>query len=438
MPTIAFRSVSKSYPIYSSPSDRLKELLTLNRRVYHRAFWALEDVSFEVERGTTFCLIGENGSGKSTTLQLTAGIFAPTRGEVEINGRLSALLELGAGFNPEFSGRENVFLNGTLFGLSTREIEQRYGEIEAFAEIGDFINQPVKTYSSGMLVRLAFAVAINVDPEILLVDEALAVGDYYFRQRCMRKVHELRRNNVTIVFVSHSMADIKAIGNRVLWLENGRTVEMGRPDVVIPKYLARMAAKDAAYRERQPVRDGTRAEAMVIVAPEVVESIPNIDFRHGNRDAEVIGIAALDERGAPLRMLEPSSRMILRISVRANKPIREPNVGFMLRNHLGMDFAGTNTAREQAELPPMSAGDVFTVDFRIDLPELYPGTFSFSPAVADGPLNSYSICDWIDNALALPMGRGDGEIYGYLHLPCEVAVNSRLGQLDPAPPPLPK
>jgi ABC-type polysaccharide/polyol phosphate transport system ATPase subunit len=438
MPSLAFRSVSKSYPIYSSPSGRLKELLTLNRRAYHRAFWALEEVSFEIERGTTFCLIGENGSGKSTTLQLAAGIFAPTRGEVEINGRLSALLELGAGFNPEFSGRENVFLNGTLFGLSTREIEQRYAAIEAFAEIGDFINRPVKTYSSGMLVRLAFAVAINVDPEILLVDEALAVGDYYFRQRCMRKVHELRRNNVTILFVSHSMADIKAIGNTVLWLENGRTVEIGRPDHVIPKYLARMAAKDAAYRERQPAGQGPSAGVAAVVAPEIVETIPNIDFRHGNRDAEVIGIAALDEQGAPLRMLEPSSRTIVRISVRANNPIHEPNVGFMLRNHLGMDFAGTNTAREQVELPPMSPGDIFTVDFRIELPELYPGTFSFSPAVADGPLESYSICDWIDNALALPMGRGGGEVYGYIHLPCEVAVNSRLRQLDPVTPSLPK
>lgn len=438
MPSVAFHSVSKSYPIYSSPSDRLKELLTFSRRAYHRAFWALEDVSFEVERGTTFCLIGENGSGKSTTLQLAAGIFAPTKGEVEINGRLSALLELGAGFNPEFSGRENVFLNGTLFGFSTREIERRYPAIESFAEIGDFINQPVKTYSSGMLVRLAFAVAINVNPEILLVDEALAVGDYYFRQRCMRKVHELRRNNVTILFVSHSMADIKAIGNTVLWLESGRTVEIGRPDVVVPKYLARMAAKDAAYRERQPTSQRERSATAAIAAPEIVETIPNIDFRHGNRAAEVIGIAALDQQGITLRMLEPSSKIIVRISVRANQPVHEPNVGFMLRNHLGMDFAGTNTAREQVELPPMSPGDIFTVDFRIDLPELYPGTFSFSPAVADGPLNSYSICDWIDNALALPMGRGSGEVYGYIHLPCEVAVNSRLRQPDPAASSLPK
>jgi ABC-type polysaccharide/polyol phosphate transport system ATPase subunit len=178
---VSFRSVSKSYPIYSKPADRLAELVTLNRIKRHQDYWALREVDFEVKPGSVFCLVGENGSGKSTTLQLAAGIFPATGGEVEVNGRVSALLELGAGFNPEFSGRDNVYLAGTVQGLSNQEIRRRYSDIEQFAEIGDFINQPVKTYSSGMLVRLAFAVAINVDPEILLVDEALAVGDFYFR-----------------------------------------------------------------------------------------------------------------------------------------------------------------------------------------------------------------------------------------------------------------
>ena len=200
--------------------------------------------------GAVFCVVGENGSGKSTTLQLAAGIFPPSRGEVEVNGRVSALLELGAGFNPEFSGRDNVFLSAAVQGLSTKEIRERYDEIRRFAEIGEFIDQPVKTYSSGMLVRLAFAVAISVEPDVLLVDEALSVGDVYFRQRCMRKVHELRRKGVTILFVSHSAADIKAIGTDCLWLEKGRTVERGRPDAVIRHYLAKMNEKDAGYRAR--------------------------------------------------------------------------------------------------------------------------------------------------------------------------------------------
>src|SRR5947209_9522048 len=185
---VEFDRVSKSYSIYENPGDRLKELALFGRRSFHRDFRALSDLSFSIRRGEVFCIIGENGSGKSTALQLTAGILQPTAGEVRVNGRVAALLELGAGFNAEFTGRENVYLNGAIHGLSRRDIDSRYQEIEAFAEIGAFIDQPVKTYSSGMVVRLAFAVAIHVDPEILLVDEALAVGDTYFRHRCMRKV----------------------------------------------------------------------------------------------------------------------------------------------------------------------------------------------------------------------------------------------------------
>jgi len=183
---VEFQGVSKSYAIYDQPGDRLKELLSFNRVTRHKEFWALRDVTFDVKRGETFCIVGENGSGKSTLLQIVAGILHPTAGTAAINGRVSALLELGAGFNPEFSGRDNVYLNGSILGLSTRQIDERYADIAAFAEIGDFIHQPVKTYSSGMAVRLAFAVAINVDPEVLLVDEALAVGDVYVRQRFMR------------------------------------------------------------------------------------------------------------------------------------------------------------------------------------------------------------------------------------------------------------
>ena len=422
---LAFRSVSKSYPIYDSPGDRLRELLLLNRRSFHRDFWALKEVSFEVERGSTFCLIGENGSGKSTLLQLVAGIFPPTSGTVEVNGRVSALLELGSGFNPEFSGRDNVFLNGTILGLSTKEIERRYQDIVDFAEIGEFIHQPVKTYSSGMIVRLAFAVAINVDPEILLVDEALAVGDVYFRQRCMRKVHELRSRQVTIVFVSHAMGDIRAIGDRVLWLNRGRMVELGPPEIVVSKYLSYMIEKDAAYLHLHAAEHRPAGGAPV-VAPEVVETIPNIDFRHGNKTAEVIGIAVLDPKGAPVGLLEPGCQAVVRISVRANAEVPSPIVGFMLRNHLGVDFSGTNTAREGYDLPPMAPGDIFTVDFHLSIPELYPAHFSFSPAIANGTLHGYEICDWIDNAVTLQMASGDGEIYGYVRLPCRVQLNATL------------
>jgi len=425
MHAVHFENVSKSYPIYEKPGDRLKELLTFNRRSFHRNFWALHEVSFEVRRGETFCVVGENGSGKSTLLQLVAGILQPSSGAVKVQGRVSALLELGAGFNPEFTGRDNVYLNGSILGLSTKEIDGRYKAIEEFAEIGDFINRPVKTYSSGMVVRLAFAVAINVDPEILIVDEALAVGDLYFRQRCMRKVHELRTRGITILFVSHAMADVKALGDRALWLDQGRVVELGPTDSVVAKYLAAMTEKDSVYlAHHHPaptavIQGSTRA-------PEIVDTIPNIDHRSGDRRAEILGIAVLDTNGLPVQLLAPGMEIVVRISIRANEGIAEPNVGFLMRNHLGMDFSGTNTQREAYRLPPMMAGDIYTVDFHLELPEFYPSEFSFSPAVADGPVEGFRICDFIDNAIALQMAAGQSQVYGFVHLPCRILLNARL------------
>ena len=424
MSLISFQGVSKSYPIYASPRDRLKELLTFNRRRCHEDFWALRDITFEVERGETFCIVGENGSGKSTLLQIVAGILAPTSGRVDVRGRVSALLELGSGFNPEFTGRDNVYLNAAILGFSTPEIDRIFPRIEAFAEIGSFIDQPVKTYSSGMLVRLAFAVAIHMEPEILIVDEALAVGDIYFRQRCMRKVHELRSRGITILFVSHAVGDVKALGDRTMWLDGGRIRAIGDTDHVVSQYLAAMVEKDTAYlrlrQQETPVREET------VTAPEVVTEIPNIDHRYGDGRAEVLGIAVLDPYGRKLGLLQPGESIVVRISVKAHDHLAQPNVGFMFRNHLGMDFSGTNTTREGFVLPPMIPGDVYTVDFHLQLPVLYPASFSFSPAIADGDLVNYRMCDWIDNAVTLQMGHADGPVYGYMHLPCKVELNSRL------------
>ena len=431
--SLAFHNVSKSYPVYAAPGDRLKEFAFLGRRKFHRDFWALRDCSFEIKKGSTFCVVGENGSGKSTALQLAAGIFPPSSGRLDVRGRVSSLLDLGAGFNPEFSGRENVFLNGAILGLSTQEVRSRFSEIAEFAEIGEFIDHPVKTYSSGMLVRLAFAVAIHVDPEILLVDEVLAVGDYYFRQRCMRKIHELRRQQVTIVFVSHSMADVKAIGSEALWLDQGRVVEIGDPAAVISKYLARMAEKDAAYVKLHQAQNAGEKDQAPSIAPEVVDTIPNVDFRHGNGRAEILGIAIVDDRGRTVQLLEPHSALRVRISVLARESIVSPNIGFILRNHLGVDFAGINTLSEGVEVPPMSPGDIHTVDFAFELPELHPDHFSFTPAIANGPLDGYETCDWVDNAVTLPMAGGDSPVYGHIRLPSRVEINTRLADLAEGP-----
>jgi lipopolysaccharide transport system ATP-binding protein len=412
---VEFESVSKNYAIYAKPGDRLKELVTLGRRSFHRDFWALRDLSFSIRRGEVFCIVGENGSGKSTALQLMAGIMQPASGEVRVSGRVSALLELGAGFNAEFTGRDNVYLNASILGLSKSEIDRRYPEIEKFAEIGSFIHQPVKTYSSGMVVRLAFAVAINVDPEILLVDEALAVGDTYFRHRCMRKVHELRARGVTIVFVSHAIADVKAIGDRALWLEHGRAMAIGDTETVLAQYLASMSERDSNT-------DATPGTPSAEPAVKPAETIPNVDHRYGDRRAEVLGIAIQNEYGDTVHLMTPQGSLLIRITFRANSDLGRPAAGFMLRNHLGLDFTQIDTEREGHSLPAMRAGEVYTVDFNLVMPEFYPGSFSFSPFVSDGP----SVCDWIDNAITVQMGRGEGQVYGYIQIPCKVEFDSPL------------
>jgi hypothetical protein len=241
----------------------------------------------------------------------------------------------------------------------------------------------------------------------------------------MRKVHELRSRGITILFVSHAIGDVKAIGDRVLWLEHGRTMDIGETDKVVGKYLAAMVEKDSTYLLLK-ARPEPTGPSVRLKAPEIVEHIPNIDHRYGDGRAEILGIAVLDEHGHPAQLLEPQSRIVVRISVRAKDDVPLPIVGFMMRNHLGLDFSGTNTAREGYELAAMSAGDTVTVDFHLDIPELYPASFSFSPAIADGTLLGYKMCDWIDNAVALQMGHSEGQIYGYMHMPCRVEVNARL------------
>jgi hypothetical protein len=262
----------------------------------------------------------------------------------------------------------------------------------------------------------------------LLVDEALAVGDVYFRQRCMRKVHELRARGVTILFVSHAPGDVKALGDRAMWLEKGVVRALGRTDLVVAQYLAAMSEKDRAYQIHEQAHELPLAEARNLQAPEeVVEEIPNVDHRFGDGMAEILGITVLDADGSRVASLKPDSTIVVRISARAKKKLDRPIVGFMLRNHLGLDFAGTNTAREHQDLPPMTAGEICTVDFYVDLPALYASTFSFSPAIANGSLEHYSMCDWIDNAVVLQMEKSSLPMYGQFHLACRVKVNTKVG-----------
>jgi len=410
---VEFDRVSKIYRIYNSPADRLKEAALLGARRCHREFLALKDVNFSVSPGEVFCVIGENGSGKSTTLQLMAGILQPTEGEVRVNGRVAALLELGAGFNPEFTGRENVYLNASILGMSKKEIDRRFRSIEEFAEIGRFIDQPLKTYSSGMAVRLAFAVAISVDPEILIVDEALAVGDAFFRHRCMRKVQELRARGLTIIFVSHSMADVRAIGDRVLWLRRGEVAAIGAVETVVDRYLSAMG---------QPAIDQPAMDQSTKAAATVPLALPNVDHRYGNGFAEIYGMAALNEFGEPLHLMIPGRQIAIRIGFQTKRRLSRPDVGFLIRNHIGLEFSQVSAADGGNPIAPIEAGERMVVEFQITIPELYPGSFSFSPWIKEDG----DVCDWIDNAATVQMARGERPVYGYVQWPCHVELNAHL------------
>jgi hypothetical protein len=248
----------------------------------------------------------------------------------------------------------------------------------------------------------------------------------------MRKVHELRARGITILFVSHAVSDVKSLGDRTLWLERGRMMDIGDTERVVGKYLASTIAKDTQYLqlkkkpEAAPQRPTTRPA-------EVIDTIPNIDHRFGDGRAEIMGIALLNEEGDRIHLAQPRSKLIVRISVRAREELAMPIVGFMMRNHLGVDFSGTNTAREEYELPAMAPGNILTVDFHLDIPELYPGSFSFSPALADGTLVAYQMCDWIDNAITCQMANSDGQVYGFLRMPCRVELNAKLWGEGDAP-----
>jgi lipopolysaccharide transport system ATP-binding protein len=410
--------VSKTYRIYSSPADRLKELGSFNRLRLHEEFWALRDVSFDVEAGESFGIIGQNGSGKSTLLQIIAGVLAPTSGAASVNGRLSAILELGAGFNPEFTGRNNVYLNASIFGLDRDQIDAKYDAIRAFADIGDFIDQPVKTYSTGMVMRLAFAVAIHVDPEILVVDEALAVGDIAFRHKCMQRVHELRSRGVTILFVSHESGDVKALCDRCVWLDGGRVRALGQADEVIAQYLAAMVQKDTAAQAAaaRPVRRDP------VCAPELITELGPTPHRYGDGRARVLGAALVDEAGDSLQELPGGARVVTRVSVAVEREIESPIVGFLVRDAKGVTLFSANTATENRPLERLIPGDQITVDFHWTAPQLAAGTYGISAAVSNGTLEQFQVCDYLEDVLTVRVPSTGAADRGYLRIPYRVTV----------------
>ena len=377
---LSAQNISKRYRLYAKPSDRIRETLPF-ARPRHEDFWALRDINLEIGRGETFGIVGPNGGGKSTLLQILCGILEPTTGRVVRGGRVAALLELGAGFNPEFSGRENIYLNGEIMGRTRAQIDAALPSIERFAGIGAFLERPVKTYSSGMHVRLAFSVAIHVDPEILIVDEALAVGDAVFANRCVRKFQELQESGVTIVFVSHDLGLVKQVCDSAIFIQEGRVQAEGEPSMVINRYVGTVLEKQRAWV----------AEAAAAPVNGLQPS-----HRHGDRIAEVTEVELYGDDGEPVRAVDAGERVTVRVRTHFHGEQPEPMVGILIRTRTGLEVFGTNTKVEETPLPACAPGDSIEVEFSFEC-HLTPQEYTLTVATQHPSGHSH---DWLDDAIA--------------------------------------
>jgi homopolymeric O-antigen transport system ATP-binding protein len=376
---ISVQNVSKVYNLYSHPFDRIRGGLSFAKKSTPQ-FWALRDINLRVETGEVFALLGPNGSGKSTLLQIISGILQPTSGRVLCAGRIAALLELGAGFNPEFSGRENVYLNGEIMGLSRKQMEEAFPQIEAFAEIGQFIDRPVKEYSTGMYVRLAFSAAIHIDPEILIVDEALSVGDAIFASRCIRKLEELREKRVTVLLVSHDLGLIKRLSDRAAFMLEGKIVMQGTPKDAVNQYIGFALDRERAIQDRDHTSRGTELAG---------------SFRHGDGTSRILDVKLLNRTGEPCRVFRPGESMIVRIQAEFRQAVSDPVVGILIRNRIGMDVFGTNTRLERAALGSFDAGEKIEIEFELDC---LLSRQEYTLTVATQHWNGLSQ-DWLDDVL---------------------------------------
>lgn len=354
---IQVKHLDKMYKLYNKPSDRLRE--TLGFKVPVREHYALRDVNFQVERGETVGIIGTNGSGKSTILKIITGVLNPTAGEVKVDGRISALLELGAGFNMEYTGIENVYLNGTMMGFSKEEVDARLQDILDFADIGDFVYQPVKSYSSGMFVRLAFAVAINIDPEILIVDEALSVGDVFFQAKCYRKFEEFKKMGKTILFVSHDLSSISRYCDRVILLNKGVKLKEGSPKQMVDMYKQLLVGQDPAKAEEKKEEQKESWSQQFQVNPNMLE--------YGTKLAEIVDFAVLDDKDRCTNTIEKSSSFRIRMKVVFHQDIQEPIIAYTFKDIKGTEITGTNTLFEKKSVEHSQAGDSCTVTFEQEM-----------------------------------------------------------------------
>ena len=357
---IQIEHLTKMYKLYDKPSDRLKESLGFSKKKRYREHYALHDINFDISEGECVGIIGTNGSGKSTILKIITGILSPTAGKVTVNGRISALLELGAGFNMEYTGLENVYLNGTMIGFSKEEIDARLDDILAFADIGDFIHQPVKMYSSGMFVRLAFAVAINIDPEILIVDEALSVGDVFFQAKCYHKFEEFKKQGKTILFVSHDLSSISKYCDRVILLNKGEMLDQGAPKAMVDMYKQLLVHQDPVKQTEDAEKKGDDNWR------EGFQVNPNT-LEYGEKQAEIVDFVVIDDKGRQSNTIEKGSVFKIKMKVHFHEDIQQPIMAYTFKNIQGTEITGTTTMYEQVNVPHPEAGKECVVTFEQEM-----------------------------------------------------------------------
>lgn len=413
--SISVEGVSKIYNLYDSSRERLKELFSIKSKKYHNEYHALNNINFEVKRGETFGVIGTNGAGKSTLLKLITGVATPTSGEIKVNGKISALLELGAGFNKNYTGLENIFLNGTMMGYTREEMEERISSIIEFADIGNFIYQPVKTYSSGMFARLAFAVAINIEPEILIIDEALSVGDVFFQNKCYKKFEELRSKNVTIIFVSHDIGTVKQLCSRVLWIEHGVQQMVGDSTEVCNKYANSILDKRAKEYDKNYTAYNSEENGVQEVKKLDLDNYPEISYTNEsilNEDVKILSSFITDNCGERVSACKAGETYTLSIVFSSKRKIDECIAGFVIETVKGLWIINCNNLISGMKNNfIIKEQSINRVDFIFKMPALVNGDYVIGIAISEGSLLDFKVLTWLYNVLYLQIinvGSNDG------------------------------
>lgn len=399
--SIEVKDLVKEYNLYDSPKDRLKEVLHMGKKARHREYRALNGIDFAVKKGETFGVIGSNGAGKSTLLKIITGVTTPTAGSVQVDGKISALLELGAGFNPEYSGLENIYLNGVMMGYTRDEMQDKVEAIAEFADIGEFLYQPVKTYSSGMFARLAFAVAINVRPDILIVDEALSVGDVFFQNKCYRKFEELRSEGITVLFVSHDIATVKQMCSRVLWIEKGIQQMVGDSVEVCNAYSNSILERRARDFEKEQPEDiqntSYHAEKFKM------EEFPPISYTNEsilNEDVVIRSVFITDADGSMTTECNVNQDYCVNLIFSASRNIQSCIAGFVLETVKGLWVINTNSILNGGQTGfEVQAGGLNRVEFHFRMPSIMNGDYVMGVAVSEGTEESYKVLTWLYHVL---------------------------------------